>query len=62
MKYIKLILGVQACVLGLLLIMYMLMELAFMGMELDMMAYEYEYIEEMNLEQRLYEDGQKENY
>jgi len=52
MKYIKLILGVQACVLGLLFIMYMLMELAFMGMELDMVAYEYEYMEEMNNEQK----------
>ena len=57
MKIIKLILGTQACVLGLLFIMYMLMELAFMGIELDMVAYEYEYIEEMNLEQRKYEDG-----
>jgi|TARA_B100001094_G_scaffold256344_1_gene255506 hypothetical protein len=56
MKYIKLILGVQACVLGLLFIMYMLMELAFVGMELDMRAYEYEYMEQMNLEQRKYED------
>jgi len=57
MKIIKIILGIQACVLGLLFIMYMLMELAFMGIELDMVAYEYEYIEEMNLEQRKYEDG-----
>jgi hypothetical protein len=56
MKYIKLILGVQACVLGLLFIIYMLMELAFVGMELDMQAYEYEYMEKMNLEQRKYED------
>ena len=62
MKIVKLILGIEACILGLLFIAWMLMELAFMGMELDMMAYEYEYIEEMNLEQRLYEDGQKENY
>lgn len=52
MKYIKLILGVQACVLGLLVIMYMMMELAFMGIELDMVAYEYEYMEEQNAEQR----------
>lgn len=57
MKIIKIILGIQACVLGLLFIMYMLMELAFMGIELDMVAYEYEYMEEMNLEQRKYEDG-----
>tara|TARA_B100001057_G_scaffold259720_1_gene259940 strand:- start:1249 stop:1425 length:177 start_codon:yes stop_codon:yes gene_type:complete len=56
MKIIKLILGIQACVLGLLFIMYMLMELAFVGMELDMQAYEYEYIEQMNLEQRKYEN------
>ena len=52
MKIIKLILGTQACVLGLLFIMYMLMELAFMGIELDMVAYEYEYMEEQNAEQR----------
>ena len=39
MKYIKLILGTQACVLGLLVIVWMLMELAFMGIELDMVAY-----------------------
>jgi len=52
MKIIKLILGLQACVLGLLFIMYMLMELAFMGIELDMVAYEYEYMEEQNAEQR----------
>jgi hypothetical protein len=35
----------------------MLMELAFMGIELDMVAYEYEYMEEMNFEQRKYKDG-----
>jgi|TARA_B100000900_G_scaffold315694_1_gene274595 hypothetical protein len=57
MKIIKIILGIQACVLGLLFIMYMLMELAFMGIELDMVAYEYEYMEEMNFEQRKYKDG-----
>jgi len=56
MKYIKLILGTQACILGFLFIIYMLMELAFVGMELDMRAYEYEYMEQMNLEQRKYED------
>lgn len=52
MKYIKLILGTQACILGLLVIVWMLMELAFVGMELDMVAYEYEYMEEQNAEQR----------
>ena len=57
MKIIKIILGIQACLLGLLFIMYMLMELAFMGIELDMVAYEYEYMEEMNFEQRKYKDG-----
>jgi hypothetical protein len=56
MKIIKLILGTQACVLGLLVIVWMLMELAFVGMELDMQAYEYEYMEQMNLEQRKYEN------
>tara|TARA_B100000902_G_C27107049_1_gene811696 strand:+ start:220 stop:375 length:156 start_codon:yes stop_codon:yes gene_type:complete len=44
MKIIKLILGIQACILGLLLIIWMLGELAFVGMELDMRAMEYEYI------------------
>ena len=52
MKYIKLILGTQACILGLLVIVWMLMELAFMGIELDMVAYDYEYMEQMNAEQR----------
>lgn len=57
MKIIKIILGIQACVLGFLVIGWMLMELAFMGIELDMVAYEYEYMEEMNFEQRKYKDG-----
>jgi uncharacterized protein (DUF433 family) len=52
MKYIKLILGTQACILGLLVIVWMLMELAFIGMELDMMAYDYEIMEEQNAGQR----------
>ena len=52
MKYIKLILGTQACILGLLVIVWMLMELAFIGMELDMMAYDYEIMEQMDAEQR----------
>jgi hypothetical protein len=30
------------------------MELAFMGIELDMVAYEYEYMEEMNQSQKDY--------
>ena len=41
MKIIKLILGIQACILGLLVIIWMLGELAWMGMELDMMAHDY---------------------
>ena len=52
MKYIKLILGTQACILGLLVIVWMLMELAFVGIELDMMAYDYEIMEQMNADQR----------
>ena len=52
MKIIKLILGTQACILGLLVIVWMLMELAFMGMELDMVAYDYEIMEQVNAEQR----------
>ncbi len=46
MKIIKLILGIQACILGLLIILWMLGELAFIGMELDMRAMEYEYMME----------------
>lgn len=41
MKYIKLILGIQACILGVLVIIWMLGELAWMGMELEMMAQDY---------------------
>jgi hypothetical protein len=57
MKIIKLILGVQACILGCLLIAWMLMYLAFMGIELDMVAYEYEMMEEINESHR-----EKESY
>ena len=42
MKYIKLILGIQACILGVLVIIWMLGELAFVGMELDMMSKDYD--------------------
>ncbi len=41
MKYIKLILGIQACILGVLAIIWMLGELAWMGMELEMMSQDY---------------------
>ena len=41
MKIIKLILGIQACILGLLVIIWMLGELAWMGMELEMMSQDY---------------------
>ena len=41
MKIIKTILGIQACILGLLVIMWMLGELAWMGMELEMMSQDY---------------------
>ena len=47
MKYIKLVLGVQACVLGLLAIVWMLGELAFVGMELEMMHLDYKYMMEI---------------
>ena len=56
MKYIKLILGIQACVLGVLVIIRMLGELAFMGMELEFMADDYYYMQEMNEEMRKLED------
>ena len=60
MKYIKLILGIQACVLGVLAIIRMLGELAFMGMELEFMADDYYYMQEMNEEMRKLEDEPKE--
>jgi hypothetical protein len=56
MKYIKLILGIQACVLGVLVIIWMLGELAYMGMELEFMADDYYYMQEMNEEMRKLED------
>ena len=56
MKYIKLILGIQACVLGVLAIIWMLGELASMGMELEFMADDYYYMQEMNEEMRKLED------
>ena len=46
MKYIKFILGIQACILGLLFIVWMMGELALTGMELDMMFIEYDYMME----------------
>ena len=42
MKIIKIILGIQLCVLGVLAIIWMLGELAFIGMELDMMSKDYD--------------------
>jgi len=54
MKIIKLILGIQACILGCLLIAWMLMYLALTGIELDIVAYEYEIMEEMNQSQKDY--------
>tara|TARA_B100000900_G_scaffold390277_1_gene383867 strand:+ start:891 stop:1049 length:159 start_codon:yes stop_codon:yes gene_type:complete len=50
MKIVKLILGIEACILGLLFIAWMLMELAFMGMNLDMESRHYEHMMELHFE------------
>ena len=64
MKYIKLILGIQACVLGVLAIIWMLGELAYMGMELEFMADDYYYMQEMNAEMMkdFDDESKKESY
>ena len=42
MNIIKLILGIQACIAGFLIIVYMVGQLMYMGMELEMMADDYD--------------------
>tara|TARA_B100001057_G_C22844977_1_gene948626 strand:+ start:2298 stop:2474 length:177 start_codon:yes stop_codon:yes gene_type:complete len=56
MKIIKIILGIEACIAGLLIILYLLGTLAYMGMELDMMAYDYEYHEYLHSNEMNNED------
>jgi len=62
MNKIKLILGIQACIAGALVIIWLLGSLAMMGMELEFMALDYEYMREINQEMADHDDGQKETY
>ncbi len=62
MNIIKLILGIQACIAGALVIVWLLGSLAMMGMELEFMALDYEYMREINEEMADTNDGQKETY
>ena len=56
MNIIKLILGIQACVAGFLIIVYMIGQLIYMGMELEMMADDYEYHIRLHNEMLSYEE------
>ena len=58
MKIIKIILGIEACIAGLLIIMYLAGTLAYMGMELEMMADDYEYHLRLHNEMLGYEENQ----
>ena len=64
MNIIKIILGIQACIAGVLIIVWLLGSLAMMGMELEFMADDYYYLQEMNAEimEETKNDGQKETY
>ena len=65
MNIIKIILGIQACIAGVLIIVWLLGSLAMMGMELEFMADDYYYLQEMNAEmmEETTNDGkQKETY
>ena len=58
MKIIKIILGIEACIVGLLIIMYLAGTLAYMGMELEMMSDDYEYHLRLHNEMMSYEENQ----
>ena len=64
MNIIKLILGIQACIAGVLIIVWLLGSLAMMGMELEFMADDYNYMQEMNAEMMkdFENEGKKESY
>ena len=64
MNIIKLILGIQACIAGVLIIVWLLGSLAMMGMELELMADDYNYMQEMNAEMMkdFDNEGKKESY
>jgi uncharacterized protein (DUF433 family) len=60
MNIIKLILGIQACIAGVLIIVWLLGSLAMMGMELEFMADDYNYMQEMMKD--FDNEGKKESY
>ena len=64
MNKIKLILGIQACIAGALVIIWLLGSLAMMGMELEFMADDYYYMQEMNAEMMkdFKDESEKESY
>lgn len=64
MNIIKLILGIQACIAGVLIIVWLLGSLAMMGMELEFMADDYYYMQEMNAEMMkdFDDESKKESY
>ena len=64
MNIIKLILGIQACIAGALIIVWLLGSLAMMGMELEFMADDYYYMQEMNTEMMkdFNDESKKESY
>tara|TARA_B100000424_G_C22844896_1_gene450715 strand:- start:499 stop:675 length:177 start_codon:yes stop_codon:yes gene_type:complete len=57
MKMIKIILGIEACIAGLLIIIYLAGTLAYMGLELEMMADDYEYHLRLHNEMMSYEES-----
>tara|TARA_S200000501_G_scaffold348290_1_gene363350 strand:- start:1793 stop:1978 length:186 start_codon:yes stop_codon:yes gene_type:complete len=61
MNIIKIILGIQACIAGVLVILYLVGSLAMMGMELEYMADDIEWHQQM-MEETTYDGKQKETY
>ena len=64
MNIIKLILGIQACIAGALVIVWLLGSLAMMGMELEFMAEDYAYMQEMNAQmmEGIVDESKKESF
>lgn len=64
MNIIKIILGIQACIAGALIIVWLLGSLAMMGMELEFMAEDYAYMQEMNAQmmEGIADESKKESY
>tara|TARA_Y200000002_G_scaffold370474_1_gene366048 strand:- start:178 stop:360 length:183 start_codon:yes stop_codon:yes gene_type:complete len=60
MNIIKFILGIQACIAGVLVILYLLASLAILGIELEYMADDMEWHHQM-MEETI-NDGKKETY